>query len=247
MPSTVPRIARLLALGLLAGGAAYAATSYGVTAVIDETGLLEVTTSAMDRGWFTRSGTFDRAKTDVSAEYTLGATTCSDAGAGGSLSSVTSGTFLPVYNRAGTAVVGYQWDVVLDLSGAANRWYNHTHCDGSVEVHGCAAAIPVSIQSAVDAASGECRTLDDGTCAAATTSASLPAVQDPDVVETDCGGTCDIGPCVSSCEADCNDAWPVGRGAPHGNAAAKAACNAECHCVCKEADPDCTVGVGECD
>ncbi len=244
----IVKLTGVLVIGfLVVSGAAWAAATYGVAASLDGTGLLELQTNQMDKGWFNKAGTLDRTKSDIATDYTLGATTCSAAKEGVSYSSVTEGMFVPVYNTVGTAVIGYRWNIVADLSGSQNHWYYHTHCDATVEVHGCDQAISVSITSAVADAAGACRTLDDGTCASASTSATLPAVQDPSVVETDCGGTCDLGTCVSSCESECNDAWPVGGRDNAGNAALKAACNAECHCSCKEADPDCTIGEGECD
>lgn len=245
---TIVRLTGVSVLGFFAAvGAAWAAATYGMTASLDATGLLDLQTNQMDKGWFNRSNTLDRTKSDVVTDYALGATACSEEKAGVSYSSVTDGMFVPVYAGVGTNVVGYRWTIVADLSGSQNHWYYHTHCDATVEVHGCDQPIPVSITSTVEDAAGACRTLDDGSCATTSTSATLAAVQDPSVTDTDCGGTCDLGECVSSCESDCNDAWPVGGRDNAGNAALKAACNADCHCTCKEADPDCTIGVGECD
>jgi hypothetical protein len=245
---THKKLSGMFIIGLLASaGAVWAATDYSISATLDRTGLLEIQTSPMDKGWFNTGNTLDRTKSYIVTTYTVGATSCSDAVAGETLSSATSGTFIPIYNTPGRNVTGYYWDIIVDLSGSQNHWYNHTHCDGTVEVHGCAEASPVFITSTVTGPSDNCRTLDRGSCATATTGAKLPAVQDPDVIETNCGGTCDIGTCVSACESDCNDAWPVGGIGNAGNAALKAACNAECHCTCKEAEPYCTIGVGECD
>lgn len=192
--------------GLLFSGLAIAATSPLLIYLgIDGTGLLTVQTNQLPKGWFSSRNTFDRAKSNIQTVYSLGATTCSAEKPGGTLNSTTDGGFTTENNPQG-GVIGYYYSVSKDLSASQNHWYNHQHCDGSIEVHGCPQAVPVTVTSTAYDKNGACYTYTDDAgvtrCASDTKAANLGAVQDPDVVDTQCEepASCGIGACVSSCE-----------------------------------------------
>lgn len=191
--------------GLLVSGLAIAALSPLIINVgVDGTGLLTVQTDAMPKGWFSSRNTFDRSTSNVQTVYALGATSCSAEKTGGTLNSTVDGGFTSENNPQG-APIAYYYAVSKDLSPAQNHWYNHQHCDGSIEVHGCPQAIPVTVTATAYDKNGACHTYTDNSgvtrCAADTQSASLGAVQDPDVIDTQCAElNCGIGQCVSSCE-----------------------------------------------
>lgn len=222
------------AVALSFAGLALAASSpLQFVARLDPTGILELQTGAMPKGWFNLKNTFVGTKTDVRTTVMPGATECSPAKPTLSLSSLAEGSFTAILNANDSNAVGYTYELVRDISAAANHWYTHTHCDGRTEVHGCAAAVPVTVTStAYDTVTGACRTFtsDAGvtTCAGGTSVVLLTAIQDPDVVDTSCSDSCGIGACVSTCEDTCNTQFS-GRGA----ADARRACKSQCVCTCK--------------
>jgi hypothetical protein len=142
-------------------------------------------------------------------------------------------------------VNGYFWDTTVDLSAAANHWYRHYHCDGTVEIHGCADAIEVTVTTTAYAANGSCHTYlnDSGqmVCAADTRQASLTSVQDPDEIDV-CStpdNSCGIGECVSACEQGCHSV-PATNGQ-------RVACVRACTCTCKAQLPVSCPPHHECD
>jgi hypothetical protein len=203
--------------------------------------------NGLPKGWFTKNGAFTRTKTNLRATLDFAGTSCSDAKQSLVVNSTTTGDFTPSLNNGGQ-VSGYTWDAIADVSSRQNHWYLHQHCDGTTEVHGCADAVQVTMDIvAVDTASGNCQ-LDGGICPDfPTQTASLPAVQDPDVVDTDCGGgeegeSCGIGPCVSACEQDCNAAYDA-----RTQRDARELCKQACTCECKKELPDTCPPHHECD
>jgi hypothetical protein len=130
--------------------------------------------------------------------------------------STADGAFTALTNPQGKPV-GYYWSFSTDLSAAQNHWNNHIACDGSVSIDGCPEARTVNVTLSVG---GACLAAG-GTCADSET-ASLGSVQDPDVVDTNC--ECNIGACVSACQAGCS---------PH-----DPACSQCCECDCKQAGYD---------
>jgi hypothetical protein len=148
---------RVAVFAVLVAGVAVAATSPFLYASVDiSSGVLSIVTAPMPKGWFSTRNSLDRTKTDLRSTYSFGATACSDAASGGSISSTTQGTFSEVTNPA-DHTTAYVWDYMVDLSANANHWYYHHHCDGTVEVHGCAAARPVNLATTAYATSS-CRT-----------------------------------------------------------------------------------------
>ena len=215
-----------VALGL---GVSTIAADFSITT----DGLAAVNTAPMPHGWFASKNVLDRTKTELRGSFSFAATECSEAPSDQAINSLRDGQFSPVLNSQGHTRA-WTWSYVADLQAAQNRWYRHRHCDGTVEVHGCAASIPVTLDLvATDPKTGACRTVDStGTCAAVSLASRLAAVQDPDVVDTDCGGgggggddaSCGIGPCVSACEQGCNALSPR---------SAQQRCKQECVCTCK--------------
>jgi hypothetical protein len=217
----------------IAAATAWAATNpVSIGATIDG-GVLSIWTGSMTKGWFSSSNALDRSKTDLRTTWSFGATTCSAARSGSALSSVAQGNFVPLLNPAG-AVVAYTWDSTVDLASEQNHWWQHMHCDGTVERHGCDQPAAVFVSTTAFAQDGTCRTyLNDAgatVCATATASTWLPAVQDPDVVDAPCEvvDVCGIGACVSQCEHACDDV---------ADKAARQTCKRSCPCDCKATRP----------
>ncbi len=216
---------------------AWAATSPLLTSSVVNSGVLSIITNALPKGWFFSGGAFDRPKTNLRVSYSFAATSCSAAAPGGQVSSVTLGTFTPVTNQAGQATA-YVWDTLIDVSSYQNHYYMHQHCDGTTELHGCAEAIAMTVTTTAYDAAGNCRTyIDDAgvtRCASDTDSTWLPAVQDPDVIDTDCGASCGIGPCVWVCEQNCDASFDCAQGTAGASCrATRQACKQACPCSCK--------------
>jgi len=253
----------LIGAGLAIAGAAIAgaAATFDISVIIvpdivSGNESLTVTTNEMPKGWYTEKGGFDRSKSNVAVTINGDATQCSTSKSGGTLNSVSDGTFTAQLNPAGKPDA-YVWSATKDLSSMQNHWYWHQHCDGTTEKHGCDAAINVSVTATVYDKVGAVRTNEDGSPATATKSATLPAVQDADVVETGCqteGPSCKLdgqvfGACQSSCEANANAqkqaAQDAEKDCAKGNdgnscrAAAREAArqadvaNSACECTCK--------------
>lgn len=224
---------RLLALPLALASTLAVAQVLSLFSVDIESAFLDVSTARLDRGWFTKGGAFDRTKTDLQTSYSFDATACSPAATGGTVHSLTTGNLNPLTNLGGN-VMAYTWDTSVDLSSFQNHWYEHVHCDGTIEVHGCADARPVRVVStAVDPKNGSCKTYDGtSTCVQETALLSLPSVQDPDVVDAQCDVSCGIGACVSACEQSCDAQFPA-----RGQLQERKACKEACVCSCKLSRP----------
>ena len=249
---------RFWGAALLAGvvGVAFAAVSpLLISVVIDGTSgnqTLTVSTDRLPKGWFSSKNALDRAKSNLAVVVTGQATACSTQKDGGTLNSTTDGTFTPDLNSQGK-VDGYYWAGTKDLSSMQNHWWFHTHCDGTTEKHGCDAAITVSVTATAYDKSGACHTYvnDAGqtVCASDTQVATLPAVQDEDVVDTGCqteGDACKLdgqvfGACESSCETTASAAEAAADAAYAAARAAEDACPAvkdggkDCRDAAKEA------------
>jgi hypothetical protein len=222
----------LVAALVLAGtGVAFAATSPLLfSGSLDGFGSLTIVTDRLPKGWFSSKNVLDRKKTSLVVTYAMAATECSAAGTVPANNSTFDGTFTPIFNPPENTAVGYTWDFVRDLSSAQNHWWNHVHCDGTVEVHGCAAAIPVTVTVTAKEPNGTCRTYENDAgqtvCAADSHAYSLVAVQDQTVEETNCAPTvdCNLGALQSACEATCTR---DSRGRITGNCASKCLCESK--------------------
>lgn len=195
----------------LVGEAAQAVVSNTVSATFTLSGsTVSINTSDMPKGWFTPQF----SKSPITVSWSADATAC-NASASGSYGSG-SGTFNPVVNNGGQ-VNGYSWSASQSLAGLENHWHNYVACDGSVSVVGCDGARTVNYSLTVGGSCGS----DPSKCTA-TGSVSLAAVQDADVVETNCAVGCDLslGACVSACQANC--------------ANGDSSCSSCCECNCKE-------------
>jgi hypothetical protein len=170
--------------------------------------VLTVTTSDMPKGWYTKGANFDGNKAPISLSWTVSASSCL-AAAGGSATTV-AGSFTPLLNPQNKPV-GYSWSYSIDLAAHQNHWHNHIACGGAVSVEGCQEARTVNVTLSV---AGACLETDGAVCTD-TDGVVLASVQDPDVVDGNCG--CNIGACVSACQAACNDA----------------SCGKCCECGCK--------------
>lgn len=201
----------LVAMLVLSGASvALAATSPLLfSGSFDAYGTLSLATDRLPKGWFSSKNVLDRKKSNLVTSYALGATTCSPAGTIPSSNSTFDGTFTPIYNPPETTAVGYTWEFSKDLSAAQNHWWYHRHCDGAIEVHGCAESIPVTVTMTAFAANGACHTYTNDAgqtvCASDSHIYSLSAVQDQTVEETDCAPapSCNLGEIQSACEANC--------------------------------------------
>ncbi len=187
-------------------------TSPWVTANITTSGsVVTVSTQEMPKGWFTKFGGFYADKSPITLSWSIGASSCLP-GASGSASTA-DGTFTAIDNPT-EHPVAYVWSDSIDFAAYQNHWHNLIGCDGSTTVVGCPDARTVNVTLSVG---GSCGNNQDKCTDMA--SAQIPSVQDPDVVETNCGGGCPIGPCVSACQHLCNNAK----------------CAQCCECKCKEA------------
>lgn len=201
----VTRVTAIVAL--LSATLAFAAVSPLLIQVGISNAILYITTNGLPKGWFSTANSLDRTKTDLRTTYSFGATTCSPAYASGSVSSTSVGNFSSVFAQNGNTT-GYIWDTQVDLASYQNHWYRHYHCDGTIEIHGCDSAIPVSVTTTAYNKNGNCLTYvnDAGqtVCVSDTRTASLPSVQDADVYEV-ClqDPSCGIGQCESACQANC--------------------------------------------
>jgi hypothetical protein len=232
------RLAVAVALALLSAvGVAQVVSLFSVGI---QNAFLVVSTAQLPRGWFTKGGAFARSKTDLQTSYSFDGTTCSPAASGDTVHSLTTGNMNPITNSSNGPVpnvVGYTWDTSVDLSSFQNHWYEHVHCDGTIEVHGCADARPVRVTSTiVDPQNGSCRPYEGTTtCVLETALLSLPSVKDPTVVDTQCGDegdSCGIGQCVSACEHSCDAQFPA-----QNQLAQRKACQEGCVCTCKLSRP----------
>jgi hypothetical protein len=193
-------------------GEAALAVSSDVSATFSLDGLFTtITTGEMPKGWFGPAAN----KTLIYVGWSMAPTNCGPAMTGG-MSSSNTGSMIPVLNPNGK-VNGYWWSVVHDLTGMENHWHNQVACDGSTTVVGCPGARTVSYILSVN---GGC--LADGGICSVNGSVSLPAIQDPDVIETNCTVDCDalLGADVSACQASCAN------GDSH--------CHSCCECICKK-------------
>jgi hypothetical protein len=233
--------------GTMIAGAVFAADFYiDSLSIMDGVASITVdaTPNGLDKGWFTGPmNTFTRTKVDTQVTLDLAATSCSGA-QNLSRSSMTDGTFTPHWNASHRQVIGYTWNTTVDLTSYANHWYNHTLCDGSVEVVGCDQDITVTLN--VEAVQTSNDTLLQTFL---TQMATLDAIQDPDVIETGCdvvdtesGDSCGIGQCVQACEHSCDDAFPG-----EDNRHARRDCKGACVCDCKQQLPDSCPPHHECD
>lgn len=196
----------------LVGEAAQAVVSNNVSATFSLSGTtMTVKTGDMPKGWYTPQF----SKSPISVSWSTAATDC-NAAAGGSFGSGDTGSFTAITNPNGNAI-GYSWSASQDLGGLENHWHNYVACDGSVTVVGCDGARTVNYTLSVG---GAC-TSGGGTCTASG-SVSLGAIQDADVVETNCATGCDasLGACVSACQANCSNG--------------DSSCSSCCECNCKE-------------
>lgn len=212
----------------LVAAVALAATSPLLFASVGITNAqLYVSTQPLPKGWFSSRGALDRTKSNLVLTYAMNATACSAAAPGGSASSVTVGNLGAVVNTQGVTTA-YTWDTSVDLASFQNHWYDHQLCDGTVEQLGCDQAIPVDVSVTAYDGAGACLTYVNNAgqtvCASDTATASLPAVQDATVIDTQCDSTCGIGACVSSCEHDCELT---------GSGKEKQSCKEACVCTCK--------------
>lgn len=229
-------------LGLFVAAVAWAAIStLQITASVTN-GSLSISTSVLPSGWFVTRNTFDNTRTELVTTYTFGGTTCSDPMAGGTLSSVTSGTFAEM-----SSPNGYSWAGSVNISAYANHWHNQYHCDGSVSVIGCDQAIPVTVTTTnvIVNNNGQtgCRTYVNNSgqsvCESDTETTSLAAIYDANLDVTDlCDPSCGIGECSHTCERE------YCAGAPPGG---KDECMWECTCLCKANLPDSCPAHHECD
>lgn len=226
--------------------------------MLDSTGALSLSTLAMPKGWFNSKNTLDRTKTEIRVTAVLDSTSCVVGAGEQTFSSATLGSFLtgylPVLNPQ-SKDVGYVWTMLGDLAAAQNHWNFYTGCDGKKVVVGCPQARGTSFTvEAFEPKSGACRSYLDATnvltCAKDTIAFQLAAVQDPDVVETDCGVTgdpCGIGQCVSARTNDggiCDQTYPVlevpkerGNGTYDANADDRKKCINSASCFCKQQLP----------
>lgn len=171
---------------------------------------LTVQSGVMPRGWWTQGGGFNAAKSPITLTLHADATGCS--AAFDRTLSTADGTFTAITNPAGNPMA-YQWSATADLAGLADHWHNEVQCDGSVLVRGCQAPRTVTVTLTVG---GACLTAG-GTCTA-TQNVSVASIQDADQTATNC--ECNIGPCVSACQAAC--------------ANGDSACSQCCECRCKD-------------
>jgi hypothetical protein len=219
---------------LLTAAIAIAATSPLIIGVGISNAILSISTNTLQKGWFSTSNALDRTKTDLRTDVSYGATTCSPAYASTAITSTVTGNFSAVTNSQG-GVTGYTWDTQLDLASYQNHWYRHFHCDGSVEIHGCDQAIPISVTTTAYGRNN-CHTYvnDSGltVCVADTKTASLPAVQEADVTEI-CAveESCGIGQCEKACQADCTAATYSGTAKQQQEQ--RVQCRNACECQCK--------------
>ena len=228
---------KVLVAILVLGGASVAVAAVSpllFSGTLDEYGTLSIATDRLPKGWFSSKNVLDRKKSNLVTSYSLGATACSAASTIPSSNSTFDGTFTPIYNPPENTAVGYTWEFTKDLSVAQNHWWYHHHCDGSLEVHGCADSIPVTVAITAFAPGGACHTYTNDAgqtvCASDSHVYSLVAVQDQTVEETNCAPepTCNLGQLVSACEASC----PKNS---HGHITA--ACANKCVCEAKAALP----------
>jgi hypothetical protein len=145
------------------------------------------------------TGGFNAWKNVTRTTVTVSGTVTDACGTNAPFSGVVPGTwtFAPGSNQSCSA----SWSGSEAVpAAAANHWHYLVKCDGSKVVVGCQSDKTVSITTAIDGPGN-----NDFT---GSTSAIVPAVQDPDEVETGCGGgtadPCDIGACVSACEHACS-------------------------------------------
>jgi hypothetical protein len=213
--------ASLLGVLMVAQAAAAEERAMNLQAAVDGAGSLTATVGPLPKGLFTHRNLLDRSKSTITLTYNIAQAGDCHGPAGGSATSTAQGTFVPMLNAQGQTTA-YYWTITIDLSGQQNHWHNHIHCDESVHVHGCQqsrdVAIEVRLNNPGDAEWG----YDAATL-------SLASVQDPDDVETNCGGGngCD-GPALAACTTACEQETCADL---KGKARAECAhaCNCQCH------------------
>lgn len=138
-----------LCITILAG--AFAATTasaeeraINASAVIDADGLMTVyAVGPTPKGLFTIGNKLVRNKGVLTVSYIIAESEC-NAAVTGSVSSATTGTFIPYLNPTGQTVA-YGWNTTVDLSVQQNHWHNFIRCNGAVEVVGCQGDRAVSL------------------------------------------------------------------------------------------------------
>lgn len=183
---------------------------------LSSAGTLVATVGPLPKGLFNSFNLLDRTKSRITLTYDVAASSCEANASSTSVSSVAAGTFIEVTNPR-DQTIAYMWTVTLDLSGYQSSWHNHLHCDGTLEVHGCADARTVIINALLNNP-GAAEWGSDST------SALLASVQGADDYEQNCS-TCDEearGDCRALCNASC----------PSGSGQANARCRHQCSCSC---------------
>ena len=223
-------VVALIALTLTAAGTAAAITAPFFSAQLsgDE---LQVSTVVLPKGWFSSRNQLDPSASQVTLEWSYGATTCSAQSWGGVWRNLPGGGDLTGQTNRQGNVTGWTWSAAIDVSSGRNTWWERLQCDGQLVVEGCPEAVPVRATLAIFGKNGDCREDDSGDCVEETQTVQLPALQLAGVVDTDCvteDEAC-MGPCVSACTQDCNAL----------SGGARVACKQGCAPTCQEA---CGVG-----
>ena len=158
------------------------AQAVGVHTVIANFALREgkvtIKTNELPMWWYYTG--FDESP--ISVFWNTVETPCKEA-ASGTFDSETSGSFSTIVNTEDEPI-GYSWSMPHDVEGLANHWHNEIECNSNVTVVGCPNSRPVTYLLSVG---GAC----EGSGSRCTTRGwvTLPPVQDPDVVITDCPST----------------------------------------------------------
>ena len=126
---------------------------------------------------------------------TIGGTVTDTCGTNATYSEVVAGAWTQDSGSDKSCSTSWSGDEAVPAA-AANHWHNLVQCDGTKVVEGCQSEKTITINTVIDGPGQNDLT--------STASATVPAQQDPDVVETGCG-SCDIGPCVSTCQQACAD------------------------------------------
>jgi hypothetical protein len=151
-----------------------------------------IQTGEMPSNWFTS----ELNTTPIDVYWYIAPSTCR-APASGSFSSIDNGNLDTVPQPDGS--LGYSWSAQHALANFQNHWHKAIDCNGTTTVVGCQTPRQVSYGLVVG---GACLGANPASCWASG-SVSLPAIQDPDVVNAQCASQCTAT--VNACTIRCSD------------------------------------------
>ena len=176
--------------------------------------VLSFETNRLPKGWFSSGNKFDPTKSTIVVEGRIHAAECSTAQSELIFESGWLGSLTASANTTpnGKNETGYVWSYLADLSQYRNVFSLHTHCDGSLHVHGCDLPREIALTIRVLDKNGAPRTWVDDAGNVKPVEVELrdmwlDALHDVanDAVDTECdeGDSCSIGAEMSACETGC--------------------------------------------